>query len=127
MAASSTAVRGIVDLGEVWSSLFFCFPYIYGGFISNLVLIGLATVGLYLLRGDDVPGRYMWFLVSLSSLVYFVSFETNKSRILYNLPFGFFGSLALFWVYERRGFSSTVFVVVYSLFYFLVSVGSLAW
>ncbi|MFH2109958.1 MAG: hypothetical protein ABIJ47_01725 [Candidatus Bathyarchaeota archaeon] len=127
VAVTSTAVSGLVDFGDIWSSLFFCFPYIYGGFISNLVLLGLATIGLYILKVDDVPGRWLWFLVILSSLVYFVSFETNKSRILYNIPFGFFGALAMFWVYERRGLSSTVFTVVYSLFYFLVSISSLVW
>jgi hypothetical protein len=126
-AVTSTAVSGLVNFDEIWSSLFFCFPFIYGGFISNIILLVLATVGLYLLKLDDVPKRYLWVLVLLSSLVYFISFETNKSRILYNIPFGFFGSMALYFVYERRDFSSTIFIVIYSLFYFLVSVGSLVW
>ena len=117
----------VVNFNEIWSSLFFCFPYIYGGFISNNILLVLATVGLYLLKLDDVPKRYLWVLVLLSSLVYFISFETNKSRILYNIPFGFFGSMALYFVYERHDFSSTIFIVIYSLFYFLVSIGSLVW
>ena len=127
IAGMSTAASGFVALNEIWSSLLFCFRFIYGGFISNLVLLGLATAGLYVLRVDKVSGHYLEALVLLSSLVYFVSFETNKSRLLYNLPFGFFGSLALYLLYERGGFSSTVFVVAYSLFYFFVSVGSLVW
>jgi len=127
VAAASTAVSGFLDLSEIWSSLFFCFPYIYSGFISNLVFLVLATIGVYMLKVDDVSGRWLWFMVSLSSVVYFVSFETIKSRILYNIPFGFFGALGVFWVCERRGFSSTVFMVTYSLFYFLVSIGSLVW
>jgi hypothetical protein len=127
VAWMSTAVSGMVDLDNIWSSLFFCFPYIYGGFISNIVLLGLATVGLYMLIMNDVSGRFLRFLVFLSSVVYFVSFETNKSRILYNLPFGFLGALAVFWIYERRNFSSVFFIVVYSLFYFFVSIGSLVW
>jgi hypothetical protein len=117
----------LVLLKDVWSSLFLCFPYVYGGFISNLVLLVLATVGVYLLKGDDVFRRWLWFLVLLSSIVYFVSIERTKSRLLYNLPFGFFGALGLMWVSGRRGLPSTVFVVAYSLFYLFVSVGSLTW
>lgn len=127
VAATSRVVRDLVLLEEVWSSLFLCFPYVYCGFISNLVLLVLATVGVYLLKGDDVFGRWLWFLVLLSSMVYFVSLETIKSRLLYNLPFGFFGALGLMWVCDRRGLPSAVFVVAYSLFYLYASVGSLTW
>ncbi len=127
IAMTSTVVRGLVDFNDIWDSLFFCFPFIYGGFISNFVMLELATIGIYLLKRNGISVQYLWFLILLSSLVYFISFESSKSRILFNIPFSFFGSLTLYWIYERRSFYLAIFIIFYSLFYFFISVGSLVW
>jgi len=125
--ATVTATSGLIGLGEFWFSSIFSFRYLYGGFMSNVVLLGLAAVGVYFLCGRRLPERYLYVLVLLSSLVFFFSDETNKSRLLYNVPLGLFGSVALDAFLEKRGVSFMVFFVAFSLFYLFLSVGNVVW
>ncbi len=125
--ATVTAARGLIGLGDFWFNSIFSFRYLYGGFMSNVVLLGLAVVGVYLLCGCRLPVRYLYMLIFLSSVVFFFSDETNKSRLLFNLPLGLFGSVALYTFFEKRDFSLIVFFVASSLFYLFLSIGNLVW
>ena len=120
-------VGGLIGFDEVVRDTLFAFPYVHGGTLSNLVLVVLATVGVYFYGARGVPGRFLGFLVLLSSVVYIVSSQARKMRLVLNLPFGLFGALVVHTMCERRGWAFTVFVVAYSLFYVLVSVGNLVW
>jgi len=125
--ASSAVAVGLIGLDKMIHDALFAFPYVHRGALSNVVLVVLAAVGIYSYKLKDAPGRYLGFLVSLSSMVYFVSNQSRKMRLVVNLPFGLFGALIMYAIYNRRYLSFIVFCVAYSLFYMLLSVGNLVW
>jgi hypothetical protein len=126
-SATTSIINGLIGLADFWSESIFSFRYLYGGFMSNNVLLLLVVLGVYVLGGDELPERYLAILLVLSSLVFFFSDETNKSRLLYNLPLGLFASLCMSHKYERGGLALLVFIVMNSLFYLLISIGNVVW
>ena len=124
--ASSAVGRGLLGFDRIIREALYAFPYVHGGTLSNLVLVVLACAGVYLFALRGVPGRFLGLLVALSGLVYVVSIEARKMRLVLNLPWGVLGG-AVVYAFSRRRLSFRFFVVVYSLFYMVLSVGSLSW
>lgn len=102
VSASSTAVKGFAGLSKFWFSSIFSFRLLYGGLMSSLVLIGLAVLGVYVLRCRDVPEVYFTVFTALTSLVFLIGDETIKSRLLYNVPVGLFAALGFKMLLGRR-------------------------
>lgn len=126
-AASETVLLGLIGIDEILRDALKAFPFALGGTLSNALLILLGTIGIYQFRVKDHREQYLVLLVLLSSLVYIVSKQARKMRLILNIPFGFFGALVLYVAYERRHLPLMVFTLMYSLFYTLLSVGSLVW
>lgn len=57
--------------------------------------------------------------------MFFYFGETNKSRLLYNIPLGLFGSLAVNHICEERDLSYAFFFLSNALFYLLISIGNI--
>ena len=102
VTVSSTAVRSISGLPGFWYSSIFSFRLLYGGFMSNLVLLGLAIVGVYLMGRRDVPEVYLRVFMLATSLLFLVGDETIKSRLLYNVPVGMFAAYGFISFLRRR-------------------------
>jgi hypothetical protein len=124
--ASSVVGRCLLEFDEVIRDALYAFPYVHGGTLSNLLLVMLACAGVYLFALRGVPGRFLGLLVALSGMVYIVTFQSRKMRLLLNLPWGVLGGAAVY-TFCRRRLSFMVFIVFYSMFYVLLSVGSLSW
>jgi hypothetical protein len=124
--ASSIVASGLLEFDEVIRDALYAFPHVHGGTFSNLLLVVLACAGVYLFALRGVPGRFLGLLVALSGLVYVITSQARKMRLLLNLPWGVLGG-AVVYTFGRRRLSFMFFVVVYSLFYVLLSVGSLSW
>jgi hypothetical protein len=90
--ATSTVVSGFAGLSEFWSSSIFNFRLLFGGGISNVLLIALSLIGaLYL----DHEHRFWVIFLFATSLVFLVGDETIKSRLLFNVPFFLLSSFGI--------------------------------
>lgn len=63
--------------------------------MSGIVLLGLAVVGVYLLRRKAVVEAYLTAFMAATSLLFLVGDEAIKSRLLYNVPVGLFSAIGL--------------------------------
>lgn len=127
LEASSAVTGGLGNFERIVVDALTAFPLTLKGTLGNIVLVALAAVGVYVFEVRGVSGRYLYFLVLLSSVVYFVSNQSRKMRLVINVPFGFFAALVVYTLYERRSYPFIVFTVFYSLFYMLLTIGSLVW
>jgi len=130
VSASSTAISGVSGLPDFWFSSIFSFRLLYGGFMSSVVLLGLAVAGVYLLAGRRVPEVFLQVFMAATSLLFLVGDETIKSRLLYNVPIGVFASLGLLSLLGRNeaaGFRKefTLFVVLNLIVYLFRSLANL--
>lgn len=112
-ATTSTVVNQFISLSKFWYSSIFNFKLLYGGFMSNLLLILLAIIGQHYFTLEGVKDDYFrWFLI-LTSLMYILTSGNIKSRLLYNIPFGLYASMGLekasTWMDRRlvKGFAVT--------------------
>jgi hypothetical protein len=129
VGASSTVTGNLAGLGGFWVASIFGFRYLYGGFISNVLLISLSLIGVYLLRRGVVAERLFVVYCAASSLVFLVGDDTIKSRLLYNLPFALFSGIGLHWLLNSPkfvGYRKYVFpsVVLSSLVYLFRCLGN---
>lgn len=93
--------------------------------MSNCLLFVLAFIGVLLMRADDVSKHYLLSMLFFSSLVFFLSDETTKSRLLYNIPLGLYSSVALALLSRRCSLSVYLYVFFNSLFYLFMSLNNL--
>ena len=99
---------------------------LYDGMISNYLLFGLSAVGLWGFKPESDGEKYLWVLLILSSLIFLVSDEILKSRILFNLPYGLFSAIGLNKLmnhgqFERNKSIFLALVVIMQLVYLLRS------
>ena len=128
--ASSTVTGNLAGLGGFWAASIFGFRYLYGGFLSNILLISLSLIGVYLLKRGVIAERFLVVYCAASSLVFLVGDNSIKARLLYNLPFALFSGIGLHWLlnspkfvgYRKYVFSS---VVLSSLVYLFRCLGNL--
>ncbi len=94
IAAGSDAINRLASFGEFWFTSIYNFRLLYGGFMSSILLLSLATIGLYIIEGNkNIPERFFTILTVLTSLVFLIGDETIKSRLLFNLPIGLFTAI----------------------------------
>ena len=99
-SASTTVVSGFTTLSKFWYDLEYFFMMKYGGFMSNLVLVGLALVGLLLYGFWSIPNLYFKVFLGLTSLGFLVGNEMMKSRLFYNISLGIFAASGLLTFYR---------------------------
>jgi hypothetical protein len=99
---------------------------IYGGMMSNGYLFGLSAIGIWRFEPEGDGEKSLWLLLVLSSMVFIVSDEIMKSRLLFNIPFGFFSAIGLKKLMDVKHFQNQknlfpTLVVVMQLVYLLRS------
>ena len=130
VGASSAVTGNLAGLGGFWAASIFGFRLLYGGFESNVLLISLSLIGVYLLKRGVVAERFFVVYCVASSLVFLVGDDSIKARLLYNLPFALFSGVGLHWLldsYKFVGYRKYVFssVVLSSLVYLFRCLGNL--
>jgi hypothetical protein len=85
--ATSTVVSGFAGLSEFWSSSIFNFRFLFGGGVSNVLLLVLSLIGVLYLDRERLEHRFWVIFLFATSLVFLVGDETIKSRLLFNVPF----------------------------------------
>lgn len=76
-----------IELTRFWDNNIFAFRQMYGGLLSNIVLLGLATVGIYLLNRRRPYDLFLILLLFVSSGYYLMVDGSDQTRLLYNIPF----------------------------------------
>jgi hypothetical protein len=130
VGASSAVTGNLAGLGGFWAASIFGFRLLYGGFESNVLLISLSLIGVYLLKRGVVAERFFVVYCVASSLVFLVGDDSIKARLLYNLPFALFSGVGLHWLLDSSkfvGYRKYVFsgVVLSSLVYLFRCLGNL--
>lgn len=120
VSSMSAAVEGVLASSGVWSSTLMGFFFLNGGLASNLVLICLSIVGVYVIGRERPWGVFLPVLVFLSSLVFIFGDAVIKTRLVYNIPLHFFAAVGLDSVKEEPSPILFFFVVIYSLFYVFI-------
>lgn len=95
--------------------------------MSHCLLFVLAFMGVLLVRVDGASESHLLSLLFLSSLVFFLSDETTKPRLLYNIPLGLFSSVALALLIGVAVYPCVSSFFFNSLFYLFMSLNALVW
>ena len=93
VSASSAVFPRVSELSEFWFDSIFSFRFLYGGTISAMVLVVLATLGMYKREFRRVPVVYFNVFLVVTSLLFMIGDDTIKSRLLYNVPVGLFAAV----------------------------------
>ena len=137
--AMASTVPYQLSIGNFWKNNIFTFTYLYGGFLSNSILLGIAAVGVYILNRRKLYPFFLISLLSTSSIYYFIShimlrgrpYNNIPARILYNIPFGVLTALVILSVLrninlkKRVRITTLIFVTLYMTVYLLRSLANL--
>ena len=122
IAALKTFFRSLTSIDKLWYDFIYPLKYRFGGLLSNVILIGLAFVGILAIRLRNVPKFYLWILMFTTSALFLISNGIVKSRFFYNMPLSVFAALGFVTVLKitssdelKLSFSSFIFLsmVVY--------------
>jgi len=89
VAASTRVIIGLTTLSTFWTDIVVSLKIMFGGLYSNLLLLGLALLGLLIARSRGFLDHYYELFLGLSSLVFVMGDTVIKSRVLYNFPIVF--------------------------------------
>ena len=126
-ASSAVAVR-VSDLWMFWSQMENAFTLLYGGLLSNLVMLSFAFLGLLLLGRDRLPDKFLIVLMFCSSVVFLVGDGSIKSRLLFNIPLGAFAAVGVLGLKFFNPVNSKVFfsfILLHSMVYLFRSLATL--
>jgi hypothetical protein len=100
ISAFTASAPRMLRLDNFWINNIWTFKWLYGGFLSNVLILALSAIGIYIL---DYRKPYQFFLkvlTAISSIYYLVNHGTLlgglrararnilPSRLLFNIPFG---------------------------------------
>ncbi|RLE55068.1 MAG: hypothetical protein DRJ26_01155 [Candidatus Methanomethylicota archaeon] len=107
-ATQGTVVRQpiLVNLLEFWSNNIFAFRLLYGGYLSNTILIALATLGTYALKRSGEFQEIITNLLITTSLVYPLVCGSLQSRLVFNLPVEVLAAYGLLYIMRKPTLSS---------------------
>jgi hypothetical protein len=121
----------MIELMRFWNNNIFAFRQMYGGLLSNTVLLGLAALGVYLLNHKKIYNIYLMLLLLISLSYYFIVDGSDQTKLLYNMPFSVLSSFVILFILRdsildtRRKMVSLLFIVIYMMTYFLRSLANL--
>lgn len=112
--ASDTIMGQYASFDDFWASSMFGFMFLYGGFLSNFLLIALSIYGLFYFNYKKVNYLFFHTLNFSSLVVYFISDAMNKSRLIYNLPLGIYAAIGYILIkkYNEHDIRWTVFIIL---------------
>jgi hypothetical protein len=96
--------------------------WVYGGLISNPILLGLSVIGCLSLKTDGFFPRYLRSLVAVTSIAYLFMDVYAMNRLVLNLPLGILAAMGLNHLstytdepWERRAITIFLFVTLISI------------
>ena len=121
LEATTTVTRGLVGLWEFWNTSQYSFKFLYGGTLSNVVLISLGILGICFLERKNIPELFFVCLLLPSCVLYLISNASIKGRLFFNIPIGLLAANGLCKITKLSdGYFNTAlssFVIMNSLVY----------
>jgi hypothetical protein len=102
VAASSAVITRLTSVGSFWVDTVVSLSITFGGLYSNLIVFGLAILGILLLKYRSFFEFYLGAFLGLSSLGFIVGDATIKSRLLYNFPIGYLAAVGFSAIITRE-------------------------
>ena len=101
VAATSSVVNSLAGLNEFWFSSIYNFRLLFGGFMSNNILLILAIIGAYSIGHKKIHELFLTTLLALTTIVFLIGNEHIKARLLYNIPIGPLAALGFLNIHQR--------------------------
>ncbi len=103
-AASGTIGRQpfILNIFNFWGNVIFAFRLLYGGFLSNPILMTLALIGIYRLEEKYAFHKYLKNLIFVSSIAFLIANGSLQSRLIFNLPIEILVAYTLYWISKLK-------------------------
>jgi hypothetical protein len=98
VSASSRAIGELVYISRFWSSTIFSFRRMYCGLESNVILLILSIVGIFIFGQIFTPKVCLIIILIVSFLPYLLNNEIIKSRLIYNIPIGLYTAYSFVWL-----------------------------
>ena len=129
MDASSTAISSFSSLSNFWIDSLYCFRRLYGGTMSNFLLILFSIIGVLLLE-KKIGERFLIYFLAPTSFLYVVVNGIIKSRLFFNIPIGILSAYGFICLKNRLNNENlvkwfTTFVVLASLVYLFRSLANM--
>jgi len=102
VSASSLAIGSLVQVSRFWSSTIFSFKRIYCGLESNVILLILSIMGIYIFRQAFTPKVCLINILIVSSLLFLLNDAMIKSRLIYNIPIGLYTAYSFVWLNKQK-------------------------
>jgi hypothetical protein len=120
----------LTSLSTLWPDLVDGSLFIYGGILSNTIILVLSIYYIIKIRGGDFSRSYFSVLMLLTSLLWFIGDGDLKSRLIFNSPLWLLSAAGLSYFYHTRKSRELkdillVFVVVSVSVYALRSIANL--
>jgi hypothetical protein len=120
-------ISHFAELSKFWYDSIFSFRLLYGGYLSNLILLCLGLIGILYLDEKKHEQYYFILFMILTLTVFIFTDETIKSRLFYNLPIEIVSSAGLYIIpkniKDKKIFYT--FIICYSLSYLFRSLANL--
>jgi len=122
IGGATSVTSRLVDITEYWYTSLFSFKFLYNGYLSNIIFILLATIGIILFTPNNTAKKYLTSSLFFSSIVYLFTNEIIKSRIFYNIPLALYASTIIYFINCDKKLSHILyFVISYQIFYLFMA------
>ena len=118
----TSTVPRLVGVGEFWGTNIFAFRQMYGGLLSNTVLLGFAIFGVYLLNRRRSYHLFLTLLLLVSLMFYLMVDGGAQTKLLYNIPFSVLASLGILFLVRGAAFDrrKKMMVLLFTYNYMMV-------
>jgi len=128
-SASSLAVGNIVNLSRFWDSTVFFMRRIYGGLESNIILLGLSIITIFILKISRISEVFLIGFLAVSSLPFLFCDAMIKSRLIYNIPIGLYAAYSFTLMIGQKNenlkLSSSFYILSVIIAYFFRSIANI--
>ncbi len=89
------------NIMEFWNNNIFAFRLLYGGYLSNAVLLAIAALGAYTLSRRGELHKIIMNLLIVTSITYPFVNGTLQSRLIFNLPIEVLAAQGLLFIVRK--------------------------
>jgi len=121
VSASSLAIGSLVQVTRFWSSTIFFFRRIYCGLESNIILLILSIIGIFILGYVSTRNVCLISILVVSSLLFLFNDAIIKSRLIYNVPVGLYTAYGFIWLIQQKNIEDFKYPLGFFVIFSMIS------
>lgn len=127
LGATTHVYESVFDFEGFWNGSILMFRNLYGGYLGHILLLLLALIGIYYMPYNGMFNLYNHLFIFFTGMVFIFVDSLLKSRLLFNLPIGLYGSIGLYYFLHGNNNKNKyiVFLFSYCLSYLFVCVANI--